>query len=457
MKKRDALIFMLIFFMFPLVSAEIKIEKESISDTIIPEINNAAVYKFILTNLGESDSFHIYSLVGANFNIPDGINLESGESQSKIANITLNKDRLDIPGVFNFVYKIAGNKTGIKEDTMALKVMPLDKSMEINSYNLHIDSEKAIIYVKNLGGYNFKSIKTNFKSAFFDFDRTFSLDKYDKKEFEIPINKDEMKKLVAGDYIITAKIEVLGISKNIENSFKFTEKAEITTKEYSSGIITRKKVVEKINEGNLPFVVQINIKKNALTRLFTNFNIEPSSVERKGFFIDYKFQKEIKPAETLSVRATTSWIYPLILLLAIGIIAYLVHAMSSSNLLLKKKVSFVRTKGGEFALKISLIVKAKSFAEKINLIDKLPALTKLHESFSIHPDKIDEKNRRIEWNINELQKGEERVFSYIIYSKVAPFGKFELPLAKAFFEKEGKVHEVESNKVFFMSSERADV
>src|SRR3989344_4131691 len=285
MKKRDILTIILAILLLPLISAEIKIEKEALTDTIIPEFDNAAVYRFILTNFGESDNFQMYSLVGASFNIPGGIILESGESQSKIANITLSKSLLATPGVFNFVYKIAGNKTGIKEDTMALKVMSLDKSMEINSYNLHIDSDKAVIYVKNLGGYNFNSIKANFKSAFFDFDRTFSLDKYGKKEFEIPINKEELKKLVAGDYILTATIEVTGVKKTIENTFKFTEKAEITTKESASGIITRKKIIEKINEGNLPFIVQINIKKNAFTRLFTTFNIEPSSVERRGFFV----------------------------------------------------------------------------------------------------------------------------------------------------------------------------
>jgi hypothetical protein len=60
----------------------------------------------------------------------------------------------------------------------------------------------------------------------------------------------------------------------------------------------------------------------------------------------------------------------------------------------------------------------------------------------------------LEWDIDSLQPEEERIFSYIIYSKVAPIGKFELPTATAIFEKDGKIHEAESNRVFFLTEPR---
>ncbi|MBT7238024.1 hypothetical protein HN865_04160 [Candidatus Woesearchaeota archaeon] len=52
-----------------------------------------------------------------------------------------------------------------------------------------------------------------------------------------------------------------------------------------------------------------------------------------------------------------------------------------------------------------------------------------------------------------MDLGEERVFSYIVYSKIGVVGKFSLPEALAVFEKEGEIHEVESNKVFFLSEQ----
>ncbi|NQU99666.1 MAG: hypothetical protein HQ538_02920 [Parcubacteria group bacterium] len=45
------------------------------------------------------------------------------------------------------------------------------------------------------------------------------------------------------------------------------------------------------------------------------------------------------------------------------------------------------------------------------------------------------------------------MFNYIVYSKVGIVGKFILPNALAVFEEEGKIHETNSNKVFFMSDQ----
>ena len=136
-------------------------------------------------------------------------------------------------------------------------------------------------------------------------------------------------------------------------------------------------------------------------------------------------------------------------------IIYLVKAYTYTFLVLKKRASFIKTKGGEFALKITITARARDYIEKIKIIDKIPSLVKVHEKFGLNePDKIDEKNRRLEWNIESLQPEEERVFSYIIYSKISPIGRFEIPSASSIFEKEGKIHESISNRVFFMTEPR---
>jgi len=43
--------------------------------------------------------------------------------------------------------------------------------------------------------------------------------------------------------------------------------------------------------------------------------------------------------------------------------------------------------------------------------------------------------------------------TYIIYSKVGVLGRFALPTATAIYEKEGNIHETESNKAFFMAEQ----
>ena len=107
------------------------------------------------------------------------------------------------------------------------------------------------------------------------------------------------------------------------------------------------------------------------------------------------------------------------------------------------------------ALKVSVTIRARRFVEKIALVDRLPPLVKLYEHFGKEaPSKIDEKNRRVEWNFDKLDEGEERVLNYIIYSKVGVVGKFALPQATAIYEKEGKIKEAVSNTAFYMSGQR---
>jgi len=52
-----------------------------------------------------------------------------------------------------------------------------------------------------------------------------------------------------------------------------------------------------------------------------------------------------------------------------------------------------------------------------------------------------------------MQPGESRVISYIIYSKVGVLGKFALPTATAIYEKDGNIHEAESNHAFFIAEQ----
>jgi len=189
-----------------------------------------------------------------------------------------------------------------------------------------------------------------------------------------------------------------------------------------------------------------------LSYLFTNVNIAPSRTEIKGFKKYYFWEKEIIPNEEFKVIVKTNWLYPLIIiLLAIGLFI-LIKKSVEMDLVLRKQVSFVKTKGGEFALKVTLIARAKKFLERINIIDKLPHLVELYNRYgTIAPNKVDLKNKRLEWNIESLSKDETRIFSYIIYSKIGVFGRFELPAARAIYEKEGVVKETSSNRSFFIN------
>ena len=261
---------------------------------------------------------------------------------------------------------------------------------------------------------------------------------------------------MAGYYTFEAEIEAKGLKGVVEGTLKFSEKDILTTTKKTYGLIINTNVIEKVNEGNVLTKTETVIKKNVLSRLFTHFSPEPNTVEREGLVVYYTWYDELSPGEVLKINVKTNWLLPFVIVLLIVLVVILVKKNLNRNIVLKKKVSFVHAKGGEFALKVMILVEAKSFFERISIIDRLPYLTKVHERFGgEQPSRIDDKNKRIEWNFERMQPGERRVFSYIIYSKIGVLGKFALPSVTAVYEKEGKVKEAQSNQAFFMLEPRA--
>jgi len=311
------------------------------------------------------------------------------------------------------------------------------------------------VYVHNKVKFDFGEVRVIFSSPFFEFTKEFTLGPNQRNDFTITLDKEEFKKLMAGYYTFEAEINAKGLEGVVDGTLKFSEKDILTTNKKTYGFIINTNLIEKTNEGNVLTATETVVKKNVLSRLFTHFSPEPNTVDREGLVVYYTWYNELEPGEVLKINVRTNWILPFAIVLLIVLVVILVKKTSNRNIVLKKKVTFVNAKGGEFALKVMILVEAKNFLERISVIDRLPYLTKIHERFGgEQPSRIDEKTKRIEWNFERMQPGERRVFSYIIYSKIGVLGKFALPPVTAVYEKEGKVKEAQSNQAFFMLEPR---
>jgi hypothetical protein len=198
------------------------------------------------------------------------------------------------------------------------------------------------------------------------------------------------------------------------------------------------------------------IKKNIISRLFTSFDPDPDAVERIGSIVYYTWNKDLKPGETMQIRVKTNWLYPLLLIIFVVAIIILVKQSTATDVIIRKKVSYVKAKGGQFALKVTLFVNSKTYVERVNIVDRLPSLMKVYERFGGEkPTRVSEEARLIEWDFEKLEQGEIRTISYIIYSKnVGVMGKFALPSAVAIYQKEGEIKEASSNKAYFVTEQR---
>jgi hypothetical protein len=358
------------------------------------------------------------------------------------------------PQYYSFEYKVKGEKAGIQSEELAISLVNLKDAFNFYIDDITPESSNAVVHLENKGGQIFEKVKLTLSSDFFTQSTEFSMNAFEAKRIEVALN-EKTKELLAGPYIVNAQIAVGNVSESSSAVMNFNEKPAIATAESSTGIIINTYEVEKKNNGNTKADASITISKNLFSSLFTSFNIAPNRKELSGFTVNYIFTKNLSPNESLQVVAKTNWWILIGIIIVLIVIYYLIDEYIRNKLVLNKKISFVRTKGGEFALKVSITARARDFIEKIRIMDRLPPMVKVFERYGlIAPDRIDTVNRRLEWNISALSRGEVREVSYIIYSKIGVVGRFELPPAEAIYEYKGKIREAESNKAFYDNEPR---
>ncbi|MCX6750768.1 MAG: hypothetical protein NTZ83_04885 [Candidatus Pacearchaeota archaeon] len=450
-----SLMFLLAVLVVPSVLAlELEVEKLSTNEVYIIGLNEPANFDLRITNLAASEDVTFYSFFSQELYPKGAVYLEGKKTQD----ITLQiypPEKIK-PGYYTFEYYIRNNHGGEVSETLTLDIIEFEEAFEIGADEFDPESKTLNVYIHNKMNFNFENISVVFTSPFFEFRKEFTLGPNQRNDFAITLDKEEFKRLMAGYYTFEADVEAKEVEGVIEGTLKFSEKDIVTTNKKAYGFIINTNLIEKTNEGNVVAKTETVVKKNVLSRLFTHFSPEPNTVEREGFTVYYTWYNELAPGESLRINVRTNWLLPLAIVILIVLVVILVKNTSNRNIILKKKVLFVNAKGGEFALKVMILVEAKNFIERISVIDRLPYLTKVHEKFGgEQPSRVDEKNKRMEWNFERMQPGERRVFSYIIYSKIGVLGKFALPPVTAVYEKEGKVKEAQSNQAFFMLEPRA--
>lgn len=445
----------LVMLVFPTLSAiSLNVEEQDSYPVMIPETNKPAEFNLLITNLGPLDNLEFYNLLGFSMSPKGTINFDMGES--KLVPITIYpREDLEQRGFYNFGYYIRSiDGTEIQKE-LTFKIIDLEDAFEVGSGEIDPESNLMEVYIHNRENTRFEEMTTKFNSSFFKFEETFTLGPNQRKDFNVTLNKEDFKKLIAGSYTFGVEVQVDGGSTRIEGAIEFVEKNILTTQENYFGGVVNTEIIQKKNEGNVLASTETVIRKNIISRLFTTFNPEPDMVDRQNVFVYYTWNQNIPPGEILTITVKTNWFFPFIIIILVGIILGLVKQYKKTDLILRKRATFVKAKGGEFALKVSMTIHAKTDMDRIEIIDRLPTLVKVYEKFGNEtPRRVSEKHRRIEWDFNSLSAGETRVVSYIIYSKIGVLGKFVLPAATGIFEKNGKIHESQSNQTFFIAEQK---
>ena len=423
-----------------------------VSENFITEFNETCIYDIVITNNEKGDYFDLYSTVGIDISPQDKIFI--GEKETKTVRVTANPQQAirESRGYSPFEYLIRNSKGEIQKERLIMNILSLKDAFTITSRDIDPLSQSTVVGVKNAITREFENVELKMDSPFFNYETTLSLKPLEEKSLDITLDPAKLKTLTAGKYIITAQINSNGKAAQKEIIFNYLEQENIESSSQNTGLLIKKTEIIRKNSGNVNKNVVISIQKNLFTYLFTTVNIAPTKSEISGIYKNYIWEKQLAPNEQLYIQVKTNWLYPILIVIFLAVLVLLIYRFLQTDITVKKKVYYVKTKGGEFALGVHVNVRARRFVERIKIVDRIPPLVMLYDKFgAISPDRIDLVNKRLEWNVEALNPGEERVFSYIIYSKIGVVGKFELPPTRAVYEREGEMKEASSNKSFFIN------
>jgi hypothetical protein len=444
-------------------SAAITLQKETITDIVPKELSQPAKFLVTVKNTGASEDYiEFYTFVDVLMSPKGAIKIDGGEEKEITLEIYPSaKLRNERTGSYTFVYYLKSQQQDPLENRLVIRILRLKDLIAMDMpAMLTLDSTEIEVSIENKEKIAFNDASVKLKSAFIDSSKQVSLAPLEKKNITFELNTEKLKNVLAGKYIailsFAAKKEA---SFSIEKEIELREKSNIATTEKESGnIFYHILKITKTNEGNIISDVDIIIRKNIFANTFTTFSLVPAEIEKAVAFYTYKWHSTLKPGESLSVEITTNYFLPLGILFAIAIIAMLISLYFMSSLVIKKKALRIRSKTGEFALKITLHLKAKKDINNILLRDRVPHIAELHERYgTIKPTNFDKQRKLLEWNIPEMKKVEEHIFSYVIYSKVSILGSYHISNAFATFEINGKKKQASSNRVIFMSEDYVPV
>jgi len=459
MEKREFLVLtlFLITFMSVAFASAIQIQQSSLGVSVIPEFNQPGKATLEITG-ATPGNYNLYTLTAVKLLPATPFYLTDGTNEVNVDVYPTDQLVAQAPATYSFTVELRSIDTNQNvEGSMTVRVVSLEDAFEISSDSNSPDSNTISFYIQNREAIDLNNVHAKFSSIFFDLDQTFNIKANEKKVFEISVDPAKLKKIEAGSYLLTAQIDTDRGTKTLEGRISLDQKTGVQSLDSSTGFFVPTRNISKINNGNVNEDAVITAQKDVISRLFTSFNIEPTSVNRDGFTVTYTWNKQLGPSDELNVIVKTNYLLPLVVILAIVLLILGIKRYTETKIEITKSVTPIKTKTGQFALKIKLYIKAKKRVGNVSIIDRIPGVVQIYEKFEsvVRPTKIDAKNRRIQWDIGEMGAGDERIFNYMVYSNVGVVGKFALPQALAVYEKDGQIHETESNNIYFLAEQRS--
>lgn len=454
-----------------LAQAQLKITLEPQQEGISP--GETAIFKVSIENRGISSKFIFLEPLQQygkwRIDTPDPYILDIGAGKVEISMIRITPlTKLKI-GTYNQKITVKTlDKKFIQEFVIPVKITPFENAINTQIIMPEIVDPRDGIVVKvmmeNLYNYDLTNLEVRVSSSLFEKTQSFDLMSDDKKIREFQFSFEES--ITPGSYLVTAQVRnkqaLVGTDTKKFSLTEFSDISEKTIKE--EGLFSSTITVVKTNTGNTKAVSKIIFRLTPFQKIFSSFNNEPDKITKEGSIYIYQWDSLLEPEESSSVSVVTNYA-PLFLVIVILIVfIIIVHYWISRKITITKKIMQVsKTKDGISGLKIMLHIKNKSSFtfKKVRIVDYLPKLVAPSKDFgTLKPTNVQRSPKgsiKIVWDVPKLERGEERIISYKIRSKLSIIGRFSLPSAVVEYRnKGGKLVRIHSNKLTLLIPEEKE-
>ncbi len=207
------------------------------------------------------------------------------------------------------------------------------------------------------------------------------------------------------------------------------------------------------NRGNSVAYQTVKYPTNFLKRIFTSTEPPASYVSGpEGSFLVWEIA--LQPGEKATVRVVENYRILAVLMLLGAVMAALYYFFRSPVTIRKEAAIIGFEEGGISDIKVILHARNRTRRafERLTLVDRVPAIATIAKEMEIGSLKpVKTVNSRegmlIRWELENLEKYEERVFSYTIKSKLSILGRFTLPRCTARFNEGTTERKTSSNTV----------
>ena len=150
------IIFCMILLSLNLISAiNLDISADPISNKVIADIDEPASFELTIRNLGTTEEFEIYSLIGIDITPNSKIIIPSGETKTINVSAMPQEAIKSNKGFMTFEYRIKDEENQIQKETLTINIIGLESIFSITPEVINPNTVKTIVTIENKANIKF--------------------------------------------------------------------------------------------------------------------------------------------------------------------------------------------------------------------------------------------------------------------------------------------------------------